>query len=483
MRFNPSPERDHQFRVEAERAWQALVKFITTQGSLNDWATYVDPHLGTRNKGATIPWRLIEPSSDYDNLIIVLPRSTKKQSIAGYFTWGKDNMEPGRTLAFIFLYGVSPQKGKIINPTTLLSRRTVFIHEFIHFLDHIRAKPTFSKRKRASGKQDREYYLSPVEFNAYYQQGFDAFEERFWQDTKWTPSPRHLEEGRALDEARRVLTWARIHYLYWETLAANFYRFWDPVFLAHLRSDPSMWRKFLKRVRLDFEAWKIRAEQYLRDSLGRFASTSRKNPDQDLGQLRRKALEGDSLALEKLIQGARRVGDWSLVPKKLLWDWKMEKNLQELTQGKLPEPDFEAIRYASDGSIRKHNKRWYFPNGFGAAWVWDVANPKPGLAPRLPVPVSEEMVQVNYFRFDPDPKEPRDPKKTLQYEFDLTTGLTSKFILPEQPEEDIKWNYFVDYRLNRRDPAALVRALLQIAQGEVGRSELDVLPFGQEMFE
>jgi len=180
--------------------------------------------------------------------------------------------------------------------------------------------------------------------------------------------------------------------------------------------------------------------------------------DQELLDLIRQTRCGDLNARNALIRQARRVGNLSLIPEDLLWAWKTEKNLQDLQQGVLPEPDFRAYRYGSDGMtiengerIIELHERYYFPNHYGALLKWE-KNVNPAVM---------EVVAFGYY-YAPE----RPANRTLQYDTERWwTDYTCIFNLPNQPDS-FSIDTSTDFGTQRIyvDPLELIACLQSIAK-------------------
>jgi hypothetical protein len=166
---------------------------------------------------------------------------------------------------------------------------------------------------------------------------------------------------------------------------------------------------------------------------GRF----RLNPDEEGRRLARAALTGtpddlrrhvrnlmqtDCEGLDEILDNAIRSG---AVSPEEVWDAKVRCNAELALQGKIPSPDLDAVlpwnisrhslgRYDwSDatwipraGEIRKHFRRWHFPNGVGVSVSYDAATPIPGTSMHPgSTPRPEHEVQAIMFRTG-EPTEP-----------------------------------------------------------------------------
>jgi hypothetical protein len=96
-------------------------------------------------------------------LIGLLP--SKTDGTEGGFGHRKETNEP-----FILIFSLLP--GNIHKHMHSRFRKSVVVHELIHFFDSIRSKTTtnFNSAKFADNGNTKDYYLNASEFNAYYQE-------------------------------------------------------------------------------------------------------------------------------------------------------------------------------------------------------------------------------------------------------------------------------------------------------------------------
>lgn len=262
---NPLPERDAEARRQARQYYDQLLTAVT-RGSLWRHLEPITVVVRGRNvPGLALPWSIVDPDITEDhplaNLEIIF---TYQKSSANASFFPPVNQYPMAILLYNCIYNVKGYEDKLRQSET----RESMIHEFTHLLDHQRRQ-----RKILSyiDSSDPRYFTSPSEFNAYYQTGFHQLEQAFTDRVRWTPTSltamlRRLYSTNSFKEvAVKVdddLTSAG-KLLIWDNVRFNLERYWHKDFIQSLRKDPAWLQRFLKRLRLDFEAWKASHHQQL----------------------------------------------------------------------------------------------------------------------------------------------------------------------------------------------------------------------------
>jgi len=170
------PQRDRAFRQEAAEAYKKLESFIT-----NPRRTWDDIFTASYHE-FVIRMGKVDPR--YEGLRLGFERKEPGKS-AGFYSpsqnaivlrvitqdWLDKYVLDGRSRTFKYDYLLK------------LSWRSYFIHEFIHYLDSQRRKGPYKKKdKKEQGvektlEEYTEYFSSPEEFNAWYQQKMESSEK------------------------------------------------------------------------------------------------------------------------------------------------------------------------------------------------------------------------------------------------------------------------------------------------------------------
>ena len=112
--------------------------------------------------------RASQIDKQYQDLAIVILASEEYLRKDSSATFGKLKFK-GKSYNSIFL------------PLPYMLSKNIFVHEFIHYLDSIRFKKDFHTSAKSALYLDKgdieRYYLTPEEFNAYFQEGANNIEE------------------------------------------------------------------------------------------------------------------------------------------------------------------------------------------------------------------------------------------------------------------------------------------------------------------
>lgn len=161
---NANEKADIEFRKEAVRVHKKLVDYLKKNKNNNNFST------ASGYKGYVINVKDFLPSSMLNN-------SYDLYIILGYgsFNPGLGKASVNGRISDIMLLNVLKNEYDLTDIDSRINSgyRKTFIHEFIHYLDNMRRKDKgFHKTNpRESGLKD--YYNSPEEFNAYYQETAD----------------------------------------------------------------------------------------------------------------------------------------------------------------------------------------------------------------------------------------------------------------------------------------------------------------------
>lgn len=253
MRFrNPSPDRDSSFRRQASQAYDQFLALISQPNFNYEKVEVVRASDSKLMKGIIIPFQ--------GKLRIVLlgERSEPRRG-----SFGESEGNPA-----IILYQALKAPGSLEGLAERISseeNRSTFIHEYVHFLDFLRRKTKLPVSVSWESQGFDAYYSSSSEFNAYYQQGFDALNQALKRGLRVKTEEsmrawliRAQQQGRLVEAASEIedvlLEIGRL--LDWDNIRFNLERYWQPSFIRSLKQNQKMWRRFLKRLRMDFEAWK-----------------------------------------------------------------------------------------------------------------------------------------------------------------------------------------------------------------------------------
>lgn len=265
---NPSPERDRTIRAVATEALRKLLSWAADPENTQRLVRTDLPRYGAVH---TIPWRAIDPKAPAPLRRLVIAFADSPVTARGSFLQVGDYDRPGVVEPWIALwhaYKPSDASGLYygIEPYS-----STFVHEFVHFLDSRRQGEAWAKSATRAEKKSQKasvdydaYVTTPEEWNAHYQQGFFALEEDFRKQLPGRGSVEKLRRFAAMwpDKIpgyRDKIAWDAREYLHWDYLRERLDRFWGHGFLAAMLSDPERKKRFLKRLRVDFEAWKQRS--------------------------------------------------------------------------------------------------------------------------------------------------------------------------------------------------------------------------------
>jgi hypothetical protein len=285
---NPSPARDALLRSYAEAAFEKLLAWAWKQDpKYLEWSLstlYVERG-GQLFPLRVIPWWKVDASLAPKHPlrgVKVLVGGNSPDAAMGSLT---DDPNHGLLLTLWGVLGTPTGLAKL--GPGIRNARGIFIHEYVHLLDRLRIQPEawrrMSRGRRVGpGRHDEAYFLSPQEFNAYYQEGFNRFEDSFRsllaqrpvlesQGARMTPELLRHAIRRSTVRRRSKFgesVWEKLaidaeQYLDWDRLRFRLDDYWHGGFLEFVRKDPAMKRRFLKRLRLDFESWKARQMAWL----------------------------------------------------------------------------------------------------------------------------------------------------------------------------------------------------------------------------
>lgn len=210
--------RDRSARIEATKMAKRLERWLSKESNHSKM---------TRTGSGEFIFDAGRAWSEYSGLLILLKVRTDKAKFPAFgFLRGKP---------LIFL-PILIAKGDLSHIDTRfgVGFQESFVHEFIHYLDYLRAGGRYGKRS-ASSVDDGDYdaYVNnPKEFNAFYQQGARELErmvksmKRKAPENVWTKIfPNDFTEFLKKDSLRRH---------------------WDDVFVDYM--DDRYRKKFVKRV-------------------------------------------------------------------------------------------------------------------------------------------------------------------------------------------------------------------------------------------
>ena len=145
--------------------------------------------------------------------------------------------------------------------------RSVFVHEYVHYLDSLRHREKFARP--SFQKSPTKYWTCPTEYNAYYHQGFQRFIDVYLETVpQFTPESlkawmQRLKksfspEARETEIARLESQLIRAYQMTsWDQFRFTLEAYWNPRYIFQLRQHPKTWRKFLKRLWMGFETWRL----------------------------------------------------------------------------------------------------------------------------------------------------------------------------------------------------------------------------------
>lgn len=259
---NPSPARDRYMRRLAEAQWERIHDWLsknTKTASLAGNAYWKAINVGGGDAQA-LGWRTstIDPEGP-DDLIVAFASTLQRGSNVG----GQMSYTTDKKFAVILLYGTFAKSIKVDKPTPAVLKaimkfpkkfrelKHIFVHEFTHFLDGRRSKApraaieSYSTDALLKRGGPKAYFLSPPEFNAYYQEGFHAFEAA-------------VRSKKASADMEQLMRPTGAFLMPSPGLPARHARgldaYWNTVFMTAIMSDPSMRKRFLKRLAMDVQA-------------------------------------------------------------------------------------------------------------------------------------------------------------------------------------------------------------------------------------
>lgn len=254
---NPDPERDSFKRQDARRHYEKLVAALQ-RPKISQYFEAITLVFGsTEIKGMALPWYVVDPKIGPSDplywLEIIFSYEQKGNAKASF-------IPPINTSSMAIVIFDAKYSAFHGYQRALEEARTSFIHEFVHLQDSLRYK-----RKKLSyiKSDDPRYFTTPSEFNAYYQAGFDALETTFESHLRWTPESLRAFLNRQSGNDSFVGTAKAIDaelvaagkLLCWDNIRFGLSKFWHESFIAALRTKPTWFKRFLKRLRVDFEAW------------------------------------------------------------------------------------------------------------------------------------------------------------------------------------------------------------------------------------
>lgn len=242
-RANADPHRDLAVRAQAEGAWKEVESKLRVGRYIPTAAgdvVYATVFLLDADGGTEVNLRPAKPGYGGDAWV-----RTSGQGVVNLYHL-PDRIAPGPKSGSISRTAEALLKESVrvlIDSSRQLERaRSTFIHEFTHVLDLRRGKRPGGVWIRsgalyASGKREA-YFLTPEEFNAYFQEGADTYDQMLhllYPDSSDLPSAilavlTHLEQVRSGRSRLGVHT------------------FWAEGFLNALQTKPQEWKRFQKRL-------------------------------------------------------------------------------------------------------------------------------------------------------------------------------------------------------------------------------------------
>lgn len=210
--------KDREVRIEATKMAKRLERWLSNASNHTKM---------TRSQTGEFIFDAGRAWSKYSGLLILLKVKTDKAKFPAFgFLQGKP---------LIFL-PILLAKGDLSHIHTRFGGgfQESFVHEFIHYLDYIRAGGRYGKDSVSSGDSgDYDAYVNnPKEFNAFYQQGAREL-ERLVKSLKRS-APEHVWDKIFPNNFTEFLT------------RKSLIRHWDEVFVDHM--DGGYRKKFIKRV-------------------------------------------------------------------------------------------------------------------------------------------------------------------------------------------------------------------------------------------
>lgn len=228
-RFNEATEeRDREYRQKALDIWQEIKDFL-------------DENEGKKKFGL-IPFKIfpgsyIYPKFFYKKLIVAfLAEEHLEKEVAG----GYSSLDPYKILLIPVLK--ERYDTEFLN-TRWIGAKSTFVHEIIHFFDDMRyekdVKTKLPNLKKRTKKQFQDYFNSPQEFNAYYQEGAFSILNSFKGLYKMYSKRRPEVIRERLSSYENFMSFYSDH--------------WDSRFVENIKTS-KYWRKFQKRT-LNLYRW------------------------------------------------------------------------------------------------------------------------------------------------------------------------------------------------------------------------------------
>jgi hypothetical protein len=254
-RTNPDPERDRALRAEALRRWGLLRTWLTNTTRARMKASMLPVQLGRYSGAVWFQWAAtIDPASrnPVDTAITIGLGPTNPErpmSPGSFFSLPSPAPFADRGyLHFLILNGVLKKAHDLTRvETRVVGFKEVFVHETIHLLDRLRWSPAGWPAAMASYQKAQKtphgYHRHPLEWNAYYQAGWQQVED-FMQ------VKARIETVRPGASLGLGATLARG----WDEVRTNLSSFWPLDWITSIRTDPKLWKKFLARARRAYDA-------------------------------------------------------------------------------------------------------------------------------------------------------------------------------------------------------------------------------------
>lgn len=211
-----SPESDKEQRVESTRVYQAVVDYLDGYGE--SWQSAM---VKSDDSDAYL-LKLDRIGLEYDTWVCIMD---SKHAV---------NNEIGRmTMNGKYLILLVPDTDHGLMHLKTKRYRSVFIHEFTHLLDLLRHKAPLRGSSDAQSLSD--YYNSPMEYNAYYQEAIHKFEEAMdgfkAHPTAWKSVMERISTfGEFFKFLRQYMSRTFVNYIIKDTakrMLKRLYKYWE----------------------------------------------------------------------------------------------------------------------------------------------------------------------------------------------------------------------------------------------------------------